>query len=187
MFTRAHFFLSQHAQVTSNSKILVLIWTLCHAHSLQLLFTRLRRGSSLETYGSLSTFSPNNEYLLSFLIEQTLRNTVFFLFWLYVQHCGGQFVFKSLFCLQTRGRAKSAPVLLLRKIEFEHHQVQPKQNSQYPFRPPPSVKLNLNTTKWNQNRAANTHPPSVTYFYSTFPPPPPPPASSLSHPLPCIL
>ena len=28
----------------------------------------------------LSTFSRNNEYPLSFLIEQTLRNTVFFLF-----------------------------------------------------------------------------------------------------------
>ena len=29
----------------------------------------------------LSTFSRNNEYPLSFLIEQTLRNTLFFLFY----------------------------------------------------------------------------------------------------------
>ena len=33
----------------------------------------------------VSTFSRNNEYLLSFLIQQTLRNTVFLLFWLFLQ------------------------------------------------------------------------------------------------------
>lgn len=50
----------------------------------QLLFILWWRGSSLEMYGSLSTFSRNNEYLLSFLIQQTLRNTVFLLFWLLI-------------------------------------------------------------------------------------------------------
>ena len=52
-----------------------------HAHSFQLLFIHWWRGSSLETYGIYNTFSRNNEYLLTFLIEKTLRNTVFFSFW----------------------------------------------------------------------------------------------------------
>ena len=38
------------------------------AHSLQLLFVHWWRGSSLETYWRLSTFSRNNEYILSFPI-----------------------------------------------------------------------------------------------------------------------
>ena len=46
-----------------------------------LLFIHWWRGSSLETYWVFNTFSRNNEYLLTFLIEKTLRNTVFFLFW----------------------------------------------------------------------------------------------------------
>ena len=46
-----------------------------------LLFIHWWRGSSLETYGVFNTFSRNNEYLLTFLIEKTLRITVFFLFW----------------------------------------------------------------------------------------------------------
>ena len=58
-----------------------MIWTLYHAHSFQLLFIYWWRGSSLEKYGIYNTFSRNNEYLLTFLIEKTLRNTVLFSFW----------------------------------------------------------------------------------------------------------
>ena len=47
-------------------------------------FAKWWRGSSLETYGIYDTFSRNNEYLLTFRIEKTLRNTVFFSFWLFL-------------------------------------------------------------------------------------------------------
>ena len=65
-----------------------------HAHSFQLLFIHWWRGSSLEMYGIYNTFSRNNEYLLTFLIEKTLRNTVFFSF-----------------CLHMYPRLKGSPIL----------------------------------------------------------------------------
>ena len=45
----------------------------------------------------LNTFSRNNEYLLSFLIEQTLRSTVFFLFTGYFGSDLSKCVFRLLF------------------------------------------------------------------------------------------
>ena len=67
---RTLFLVSARPARASNFKfrILVLTWTLYHVHSLQLLFIHWWRGSSLETYGNLNTFSPSNEYFLSFLI-----------------------------------------------------------------------------------------------------------------------
>ena len=96
----------------------------------QLLFIHWWRGSSLEMYESLSTFSRNNEYLLSFLIQQTLRNTVFLLFRLFLQELssyrcpltGGVFLQEVLLtevssyrrCLPTGG-APTGSILLLNR------------------------------------------------------------------------
>ena len=103
------------------------------------LFIHWWRGSSLETYRSLNTFSRNNECLLTFLIEETLRNTVFFLFWLYVTLSVYQFDpiwivlweiiktspthrFSLLFSIMKRIR-KGSEWSAEKKVEFTEHQI----------------------------------------------------------------
>ena len=86
MYTRVHFkcihectfFQSARASNFKFKNFSFELNVMSHRHSLQLVFIHRWRGSSLKTYGSSSTFSRNNEYLLSFLTEQTFRNTVFF-------------------------------------------------------------------------------------------------------------